>query len=362
MVPDAAPTGPRGQRAMGRRGTGMNKLSLWRQHISARLRGLPPAQETVPDPGQAGPEQEVRGPGPEVLDPEPEERDPEVEERDPELEEQRESALELERERARRGRRRLAVAGALFATLVLPRVADVPGYSGAAARPTPSPSASSVPAYPSAGTGSTPSPTSPSSSPSLPDRSAGRPLASPPGEPPSPGATEAATDDNSSARAFRSVQAGQCLTVHSDGTAWSRPAPTAATRVGCGDDRAFVRVTSVRQDQGGACPAGNGRAAWTHGGTSLCLTRQFRVDQCLLAESDDGQVRAALMSAPACSGQRPSGKYDRLLTVTAVQDADDAESGSCHDDDRSKGGEHSRYWTWKVDGEARTLCAADATE
>ncbi|WP_344568547.1 hypothetical protein [Streptomyces axinellae] len=305
----------------------MNKLSLWRQHISARLHGLPPAETAEPS---------------------------------------QEQDWDQEWERARRGRWRLAVAGALFATLVLPRVADVPGYGGAAADPAPGGSASNVPPYPPAGTGGdTPAPSTPSlpsSAPSLADPSGGRPLVSPPGEPPSPGATGSASDDSSLARAFRSVEAGQCLTVHSDGTTWSRPAPSAATRVGCGDDRAYVRVTSVRQDAGGACPAGNGRAAWTHGGTSLCLTRQFRVDQCLLAESDGGQVRAALMSAPACSHQRPSGKYDRLLTVTAVHDADDPGAGSCHDDDRSKRGEHSRYWTWKVDGEARTLCAADATE
>ncbi len=339
-----------GETGHGETGAGMKKLSLWRQHVSARLRGLPPLPPDSDRASDPAPPSESGSPS--GAEPAPAS--------DGDIEQERELAQERAAEAARRGRWRLAAAGALFATLVLPRVTDVPGYSdGAAAQPTPSSSASSVPAYPSAGTGGTPSPTA---SPSLPGPAASRPLPSPPGEPPSPGATGPAAGAESLTGAFRSVEAGQCLTIHSNGTGWSRPAPTPATRVGCGDERAYVRVTAVRDDEGGTCPAGNGRAAWTHGGTSLCLTRQFRVDQCLLAESDGGQLRAALMSAPACSTQRPSGKYDRLLTITAVHDAGSSASAPCRDDDRSRDGEHARYWTWKVDGGSRTLCAADATE
>ncbi|RCG20483.1 hypothetical protein DTL70_19335 [Streptomyces diacarni] len=280
-------------------------------------------------------------------------------------------ASEEVREGARRGRRRLLLATALFATLILPKVVSPPGSAdGAAARP--SPSASSVPAYP------TPRPDDSATTAPSPSR-----LGPTPGSalPTPPGATgpEAGPggDSDSPAADFRSVRAGQCLTVHGNGSGWSRPAPTEATRVPCGDDRAFTRVTAVHAaghggDTETSCPTGNGRAAWTHGGTTLCVTRQFRTDQCLLAESDHGRLRAALMSAPACSSQPPTGgdsgsgedggggngppsRYDRLLTITGVYDR----ATPCREGDS---GTHPRYWSWKVDGGSRTLCAADATE
>ncbi|MDJ1134617.1 LppU/SCO3897 family protein [Streptomyces iconiensis] len=254
------------------------------------------------------------------------------------------------KERARRGRWRLVVAGALFATLILPKVISSADYTDpAAAQPSPSGSyATGVPSYPTTSPSGGPSggPTLPSSPTSpLPTSSE---LPSPPSEP-APGA--GATGDPKGA-AFRSVEAGQCLTVHSNGRSWSRPAPSAATRVDCGSDRAYVRVTAVRET-GGTCPSGNGRATWSGGGKDLCLTRQFRTDQCLLAETASGEVRAALMSAPACSTKRPSGRYDRLLTITGV-----------HDDDtpcRRDSGDRTPYWTWKVDGGERVLCATEAT-
>ncbi|UNS98704.1 hypothetical protein MMF93_21255 [Streptomyces tubbatahanensis] len=279
------------------------------------------------------------------------------------------------REGARRGRRRLLLATALFATLILPKVVSPPGSAdSAAARP--SPSASSVPAYPtprpddSATTAPSPSRLGPTPGSALPAPPRGTPGATGPAAGPG-------SDSDSLAADFRSIRAGQCLTVHGNGSGWSRPAPTEATRVECGDDRAFTRVTAVHTaghggDPETSCPAGNGRAAWTHGRTTLCVTRQFRTDQCLLAESDRGRLRAALMSAPACSSQPPSGgdsgsgedgnggnggrsRYDRLLTITGVYDR----PNPCREGDS---GTHPRYWSWKVDGGSRTLCAADATE
>ncbi|WP_369209195.1 hypothetical protein [Streptomyces sp. PU-14G] len=221
---------------------------------------------------------------------------------------------------ARRGRRRLLLATALFATLVLPKVVSPPGSAdGAAARP--SPSASSVPAYP------TPRPDDGATSAPSPSRlgpTPGSALPTPPGR--APGATGPADGpggaSDSLAAAFRSVRAGQCLTVHGNGSGWSRPAPTEATRVPCGDDRALTRVTAVHGagpggDTETSCPTGNGRAAWTHGDTTLCVTRQFRTDQCLLAESDRGRLRAALMSAPACSSLPPSGGAGGHAVVAA---------------------------------------------
>ncbi|MFI8851387.1 hypothetical protein ACIGW3_14525 [Streptomyces sp. NPDC053499] len=268
--------------------------------------------------------------------------------------------------RARRGRRRLLIAGALFATLVLPRVTGTPGYVDAsdraeAARPSQSGNVSPGPSPRHPGDGSLPSP-----APSRPGSGPGpgSALPSPPGGAPTPGTPGPATGPgaDSVTGAFRSVRAGQCLTVHGNGSGWSRPAPTKATHVACGDDRAYTRVTAVRRTgadggEGRACPTGNGRATWTHGDTTLCVTRQFRTGQCLLAEWSGGDMRAALMSAPACSKQAPSGqgRYDRLLTITGVHD----EPTPCRQGDD---GGHSRYWSWKVDGGSRTLCTADATE
>ncbi|WP_030892342.1 LppU/SCO3897 family protein [Streptomyces sp. NRRL F-5053] len=253
-------------------------------------------------------------------------------------------------ERARRGRWRLVVAGALFATLILPRVVSTAGQAGATdAGPSPAPSATGASARPG-----------PSGSPTgLPGPSASAPPTAPaPGSPgalPAPPAGAPGSAD-SGAGAFRSVRAGQCLSVHDNGSGWSRPAPTAATRVDCGSEHAYVRVTAVREETG-TCPAGNGRAEWRRGGTTLCLTRQFRTDQCLLAESDGSGVRAALMSAPACSQRAPAqGRFDRLLTVTGLHDLP-ASPRVCREDAGADG--HARYWTWEVDGGERLLCAAE---
>ncbi|MFE9331276.1 hypothetical protein [Streptomyces sp. NPDC006925] len=263
-------------------------------------------------------------------------------------------------ERARRGRRRLLVACALFATLILPRVVSPPGSADGTetARPASGPGSTTASAAPHPGAGSS---SSPAPAPATgPDRS-GAPH--PPGSP-APGGTGPATGPGSGDEetAFRSVRAGQCLTVHGNGSGWNRPAPTEATRIDCGDDRAFTRVTAVRRSPADstsdpACPTGNGRATWRGGSTTLCLTRQFRTGQCLLAEADDGRMRAALMSAPACSAAPPSGqgRYDRLLRVTGVR----ADTAPCRENDPAS---HSRYWRWRIDGGDRTLCTADATE
>ncbi|MFG3252624.1 hypothetical protein [Streptomyces sp. NPDC048172] len=272
-------------------------------------------------------------------------------------------------ERARRGRWRLVVAGALFATLILPKVISSASYTDPAlAQPSPSGSASTVPAYPSSGPtrGPTVSPslpslptTAPSSSPSS-DSGSGMP--SPPtNAAPSPTRTGGASGEDSAAAAFRGVRAGQCLTVHSTGKGWSREAPTKGARVGCGSERAYVRVTAVRDDRA-SCPDGNGRGAWAssdRGGgrtVALCLTRQFRVDECLLAEGGGGEMRAALMSAPACGG-KPSKPYDRVLRITSIHAKDGgAPKGLCTRGD----GDRERYWTWRVDGGRYTLCAREA--
>ncbi|WP_069992926.1 hypothetical protein [Streptomyces qinglanensis] len=319
----------------------MHKRGL-RQRIRPRAAGGPAAPEHDNPPGHDGPGPEHDRPGPGGG-------------------EAAEQAAYEAAERARRGRRRLLVAGALFATLILPRVVSPPGSADGTetAPPGSGPGSTTASAGPHPGAGRSPSP-APAPGATGPGRSdAPHPPASP-----APGGTGPAAGPGSGGdeAAFRSVRAGQCLTVHGNGTGWNRPAPTEATRIGCGDDRAFTRVTAVRHapaDGAGdpACPTGNGRATWTHGTTTLCLTRQFRTGQCLLAEADDGRMRAALMSAPACSSVPPSGqgRYDRLLRVTGVRE----DTAPCRENDPAA---HSRYWRWRIDGGGRTLCTADATE
>ncbi|WP_344527524.1 LppU/SCO3897 family protein [Streptomyces albiaxialis] len=272
-------------------------------------------------------------------------------------------------ERARRGRWRLLVAGALFATLILPKVVSSASYTDPAlAQPSPSGSASTVPAYPSSGPTSGPTvspsfPSLPTTSPSSTSSDAFPEPGSGPSSPPTSGAPSPTRAGGASgdpaADAFRAVRAGHCLTVHSTGKGWSRAAPTKGARVGCGSDRAYVRVTSVRDDPG-SCPDGNGRDAWSHtakGRTvALCLTRQYRVDECLLADGGGGEMRAALMSAPACGGE-PSKPYDRVLRISSIHAKDAGSSkGLCARGDKDR----ERYWTWRVDGGRYTLCAREA--
>ncbi|NGO70664.1 LppU/SCO3897 family protein, partial [Streptomyces boncukensis] len=166
------------------------------------------------------------------------------------------------------------------------------------------------------------------------------------------------------AGAFRSVREGQCLNVHSNGDGWSRAAPTAGARVRCGSDRAYVRVADIRTSRA-SCPKGNGRGSWSYtprGGraTALCLTRHYRVGQCLAAEKSKDGMLAALMSAPACGGSPPA-SYNRLLRITSIHGlaagggSDDVQGRCARDakDDR-------RYWTWRVDGGRYLLCARES--
>lgn len=264
-------------------------------------------------------------------------------------------------ERARRGRWRLAVAGALFATLILPKVISSASYTDPAlAQPSPSSSASEVPSYPSA------SPSSPSGAPSDLGLNGPSSVPSTPGSVlPSPPATAEADEGrvaDAEAAAFRSVRSGQCLTVHGTGSGWSRTAPTAEVRVACGNDRAYVRVTAIRASRAD-CPDGNGRDVWAHSSgsrtTALCLTREYRVNQCLLAESSGGEMRASLMSSVDCDLREPTKPYNRVLGVTSVHGR--TAGGTPGDLCAESGDDDTRYWTWQVDGGKHTLCAADRT-
>lgn len=293
--------------------------------------------------------------------------------------------------RARRGRWRLVVAVALFATLILPRVlSSADDTAGVPAGPRAAPS----PMESGAGTVTgTPVPSGgpvPSSAP----RTDGAAGASPPARGASPSAGETSAGESSGgnpsaegpsvagpvAHAFRSVRAGQCLSVHRDardGDGWSAASPSAAARTGCAEPDAYVRVTAVRADAAD-CPRGPDRDHWSHhsarGAVALCLTRQLRTGDCLLASTQDQRVRADLMSAPDCGTRRLPRPYDRVLTVTGVHPGvpDPAPAGLCARDEgqrgdgkREHGGrEHGQrgandqrtYWTWRVASGHTVVC------
>ncbi|NLU66633.1 hypothetical protein [Streptomyces sp. HNM0574] len=265
-------------------------------------------------------------------------------------------------DRARRGRWWLIIAAVLFATVVLPRIVGPESHSTAAPA-TPRPSASEGSPSPGTRSGS-----------------------------PAPTAGSAAPEPSATGRG-RAVRAGDCLSAHhsDEGTGWNTRAPAATTRVPCNAADARVRVTAVREKPGD-CPTGRGRDAWRAAGTSgaaLCLTRQFRQDDCLLAApagaergeaeadrarrpgadsgtgsgtgpdsgSGSGGVRADLMSAPDCGLRALPQPYDRVLTVTGIhQDAPRTlPSGFCAD-----GRDGGRGRAWRVGAGDTVVCTTTA--
>lgn len=241
-----------------------------------------------------------------------------------------EEPVDTPADKARRGKWRLVVAVVLFATVVLPKLVGPESYTGSA----PALSGPSASATPSAAAGASP-------------------LASP---------RPSSTDGDP----FRTVRPGQCLSVHrdpSDGRGWSAAAPTAAVRVRCDAADARVRVSAVRSNPAD-CPGGGGTGHWSApapSSRSLCLTRQFRQDDCLFAAPEDSAdgVRADLMSAPECDTRSFPEPYDRVLAVTGVLPdvARPAPPGLCmrqpHDG--------TSYAQWRVgDGGEAVVCAAEA--
>ncbi|MBH5338114.1 hypothetical protein IHE55_26370 [Streptomyces pactum] len=154
------------------------------------------------------------------------------------------------------------------------------------------------------------------------------------------------------------MRPGDCLAVYDTGQGrWSAQAPY---RVGCGGGNALVQVSAVRSSSAG-CPTGAGRSYWTYtsasGTTALCLTRQFHVGYCLLAEergSGDGlRMHAGLMTAVDCEARRIPSQYDRILHITGVYAAPaDANAAHC----ARVQGDRTRYFAWVVDGGRTLLC------
>ncbi|MFA1538475.1 serine/threonine-protein kinase [Actinomadura monticuli] len=177
------------------------------------------------------------------------------------------------------------------------------------------------------------------------------PRTSPPQMSDSPSASEsAAPSPDPTRRAFEKISAGDCLDAHHDESGdWNRSRPRA---VACGRSDAYLKVYKVAVDTAG-CRNGSpgdldGELWWSHGEEGneivLCVRRQFRPGECLLAtegaeENTVAVSNSDLMTVWPCGEAAPGG-YDFVLRVTAFT------GGAC-----PSGG---RRVSWDLG--SRTLC------
>jgi len=177
------------------------------------------------------------------------------------------------------------------------------------------------------------------------------PRTSPPQTSDSPSASEpVAPSPDPTREAFKKISAGDCLDAHYDESGdWNKSRPRA---VGCGRSDAYLKVYKVADDTSG-CRNGSpgdvsGELWWSHGEEGneivLCVRRQFRPGECLLATEGAKEDTVAvsnsdLMTVWPCGEAAPGG-YDFVLRVTAFT------SGAC-----PSGG---RRVSWDLG--SRTLC------
>lgn len=261
------------------------------------------------------------------------------------------------RERARRGRRRLLLAAALFATLVLPKVVSTAGtVDGSAPPPASSPDVHTAAPSPADPGEPDARPSVPLSPPGPHSPTASEPASGPPGSGPPRSPRSTALPPGTDA-GFEGVGAGDCLNVRAEAADWAESSPRRA-KVRCSAEDARIRVAEVRER--GECPEGDGLAEWVAPGgrgPAFCLERRFRAGDCLLASDGGESLRAALMSAPAC-GSRPAGDFDRLLRVVGVHGDPPARipQGFCAEGP----GDDRQYWTWRVARGEKVICTVDA--
>ncbi|WAP57911.1 LppU/SCO3897 family protein [Streptomyces sp. S465] len=262
-------------------------------------------------------------------------------------------------EQRQRGIWILVAAALAFAVLVLPQVVEGNDKTSFAGSFVPSGGASSPPSpggLPGATPTGLPSASLPGYGSSSSGGSGGSGGGGGPAETQAPASPTVAPDPT--AEAYRAVSPGDCLAVYDTGYGdynTQMPAP-----VDCGAGKAFMWVSAVRSS-GGACPQGPGQnyMAYTSRGrtTALCLTRQFKVGYCLLAEQtgsgQQARMNAGLMTVVDCEAKRVPARYNRILHITGVYKAPaNASAANC----ARVQGDRTYYWSWVVNDGRTLLC------
>ncbi len=166
------------------------------------------------------------------------------------------------------------------------------------------------------------------------------------------------------ARAFRAVEEGDCLSNHKSGDAeWTSFVPQP---VPCSSENAFVRVTGVVANAHN-CPDGTGRAHFFYtdaGGrtTAVCFQREFRTGQCFVASlvgTADGGVRmeeadlTVRLDCSAGAAEIPE-PHNTVLEITGVMPAPETEpERPCARSPR----DGATYWYWITNGDTELVCA-----
>ncbi|MBL1098508.1 protein kinase domain-containing protein [Streptomyces coffeae] len=151
--------------------------------------------------------------------------------------------------------------------------------------------------------------------------------------------------------AFKAVSHGECLDVVDTGYGgqstydWSEEEPNTTS---CSIAR--VRVTSTTGD----CTKRNDQTSWSYYSTSsgerteLCLTGEYHVGDCVLANRQGDTASVALLSSVNCTDRKVPSGYNDIFVITAIYSGSSNCSAGQYDS--------NTYWSWKVGGGSTLLC------
>ncbi|MGH4033924.1 serine/threonine-protein kinase [Actinomycetota bacterium Odt1-20B] len=152
--------------------------------------------------------------------------------------------------------------------------------------------------------------------------------------------------------AFEAVSAGDCLSTYDTGYGgdssydWSEDEPSTTS---CSGSGTRVRVTGTT----GGCPSGGGRATWSHGDVSLCLSGRYEHGSCLLARHEGNSLPSiAMLSSVNCTDRKVPAAYNEIVVVTNIYRASTFNPSDCHHGSYDT----NTYWSTKVDGGETVLC------
>ncbi|GAA1355772.1 LppU/SCO3897 family protein [Streptomyces beijiangensis] len=177
---------------------------------------------------------------------------------------------------------------------------------------------------------------------------------------PSAEASTPAPDPTSDA--FKAVKAGKCLPVwdtgYGSGTVeWSSDTPPAPTS-DCDTGKALVFVTEVTSSSS-SCPTGTDKSSWSYQSassgesTTLCLTRIYHKNYCVLGKQTGDKISLGPMTAVNCTDKKVPIAYNQIMHITGVYKHSGAiTAGICS----RSGGDQTRYWVWKIRDGTAVLC------